>query len=166
MKFMKKIMSLALIGMFVFSLGTVISNAEYIDNTPEGYSLAYSDDQINIWTKIGPAAMQTRAGYTTQGEASPTAYHTFVCEPDEGNFCRIVVTDIDETEDMSVTSEYAIPGYDDPIYITETVGPGESVYVIIEDKNGNGIDYSVDITINAEDKSVEYEFSAEQFWSN
>ena len=163
MKRVKRILSMVLVLAFALSIGVISASADDGRDFLDGYRLAYSDGDIKIWVKT-EAAPLTRAGYTYEGVASPTAYHSYICEPEDGNFCRIEINNLETDEIMAVTNEYDV-GRDEPISLTEYVDPGDRCLVIIENENG-GIDYRVNSIIEAyHTSSVAYSYSAEQFWS-
>lgn len=175
---MKRFVSLMLVlalclscSMSVFATGPRMGSQEdrekelLLSEASEIKEIELSDGTILTFAVL-PAGPQPRGGYDLSGTARPSYTSTYTLKPQDGNFCRSCVYNVDKEDgDMRVTLKYTATNGEDASG-SDVITLGNRYMLLAQSENGDGLTGQVTVTIKATNGAsrVDFTYSVDQHW--
>lgn len=173
-RFISLMMVLALClscSMSVFAAGPHMEDSELLEKelllaeASEIKEVKLSDGTVLTFAVL-PAGPQTRGGYDLSGTARPSYSSTYTLKPQDGNFCRACVYNVDDEEgDMRVTLKYTATNGEN-VSGSDVITPGNRYMLLAHSENGDGMTGQVTATIAATNGAsrVDFTYTVDQHW--
>lgn len=173
-RFVSLMMALALClscSISAFAFGSRMESQEKLEKelllseASEIKEIELSDGTVLTFAVL-PAGPQPHGGYDLSGTARPSYTSTYTLKPQDGNFCRACVYNVDKEEgDMRVTLKYTATNGENASG-SDVVTPGNRYMLLAQSENGDGMTGQVTVTIAATNGAsrVDFTYTVDQHW--